>query len=70
MPGLCHDAREAAHLSASERILRIVILVYFVGFASAFAFLTPIGSGFDEWNHLAYANLSSRGQARPKGHAR
>jgi hypothetical protein len=54
MPGICHD-REAEPVPASERILRIVILAYFVAFASAFAFLTPIGSGFDEWNHLAYA---------------
>jgi hypothetical protein len=47
-------------VSASERILRVIILVYFVGFASVFAFLTPIGSGFDEWNHLAYANYVAR----------
>jgi Dolichyl-phosphate-mannose-protein mannosyltransferase len=60
MAGLCHDARENAPLSASERFIRIVIVVYFVGFASAFAFLTPIGSGFDEWNHLAYASYVAR----------
>jgi 4-amino-4-deoxy-L-arabinose transferase-like glycosyltransferase len=60
MAGLCHDARENAPLPTSERIVRIVILVYFVGFASAFAFLTPIGAGFDEWNHLAFANYVAR----------
>jgi hypothetical protein len=60
MSGTCHDAREAAPLSASERIVRMVIVMYFVGFASAFAFLMPIGSGFDEWNHLAYANYVAR----------
>jgi hypothetical protein len=69
MPDICHDAREGAPLSASERIIRIVIVVYFVGFASAFAFLTPIGSGFDEWNHLAYANYVARTGRIPNQYA-
>jgi 4-amino-4-deoxy-L-arabinose transferase-like glycosyltransferase len=44
----------------SDGIIRIIIVAYFVAFASAFAFWTPIGAGFDESNHLAYVSYVAR----------
>ena len=42
------------------RILPVLVLLYFVALATTFAFVTPIGSGFDEDHHLQYVSYVAR----------
>ena len=56
-------------MCAFEWVVRVIIVAYFVAFASAFAFWTPVGAGFDENNHLAYVSYVARTGRIPNQYA-